>query len=155
MTRVRDEVSQNFIPKPNFWQSWLTDAFLSGDMKETTRVFDKAIKFCPKMALIEEFLEFAMNKYDEDVISEEELRESFDKCIGIAGSNIFCTEDIWDVRRISGGTASTLQLSQYISSQIYLLFAALFLRYQVLTCMRLRACGRCSETLRFRSTQTF
>ena len=68
-------------------------------MREVTRVFHKAMQFFPRHSLVIEYLEFNLNKYEDGVIGEEEMREIFENCISICGFDVYEAQNLWQMYR--------------------------------------------------------
>ena len=100
---LRTQVCKYFLPDCAFWQSWLTDVYLEETsasdsptaVNAAKQLFQKAMLFCPATDLIIEHLEHMTCKYEQDKITEEEMRSCFEECISICGCDIYGAGVVW------------------------------------------------------------
>lgn len=69
------------------------------EARDVTAIFDRTMKFCPHRDITADYLEYMIQKYEEDAITEESIREALEKCTSHCGHDIYNSQNIWKAYR--------------------------------------------------------
>ena len=68
---------------------------MADDVGQVTSTFDLAMRYCPHQDIAIDYFEYLTQKYEDDSIPEETVREALDKIISHCGSDIYDSQSIW------------------------------------------------------------